>query len=162
MKMAKASQSDMEMAITLCSALEALDRRFLPKGSEGENDPEDFDREDDEHCGMALRHVLDILERGSIGRVIWGMYVLLDPENKVVDPGADSLEEHPETVAANEDAARYRWLRDRLIGADFDWNDSGTSALVFELPKEALISANCDKTIDDAMALLSNAGANAT
>lgn len=104
--MAKASQADMEMAMKLCSALEALDRRFFPEGAEGDNDPEDFDRYDDEHCGMALRHVLDILERGSIGRVIWGMYVLLDPANKVVDPDADTLEPHPEIEAAE----RYRGL----------------------------------------------------
>ncbi len=111
MKMAKASTADMEMALKLCSALEAMDRRFFPDGAEGENDPEDFDCDDDAHCGQALRHVLDILQGGSIGRVIWGMYVMLDPENKVVDPDADTLEDHPETVAAMNDAERYRKIR---------------------------------------------------
>lgn len=113
MKMAKASTADMEMALKLCSALEAMDRRFFPDGAEGDNDPEDFDCNDDAHCGKALRHVLDILHGGSIGRVIWGMYVMLDPANKVVDPDADTLEDHPETLAAMKDAERYRWLRDQ-------------------------------------------------
>lgn len=36
MKMAKASTADMEMAMRLCSALEAIDRRFFPEGAEGE------------------------------------------------------------------------------------------------------------------------------
>lgn len=58
-----------------------------------------------------------------------------------------------ECMALREDAARYRWLRGHLIGADFDWNESGASTLVFEIPKGLRISANCDKTIDDAMAL---------
>ena len=111
MKMAKASTADMDMALKLCSALEAIDRRFFPDGAEGDNDPEEFYRNDDAHCGQALRHVLDILQGGSIGRVIWGMYVMLDPDNKVVDPDADTLEDHPETVAAMNDAERYRKLR---------------------------------------------------
>jgi hypothetical protein len=58
-----------------------------------------------------------------------------------------------ECMALRKDAARYRWLRGHLIGADFDWNESGASTLVFEMPKALRISANCDKTIDDAMAL---------
>ncbi len=62
MKMAKASTADMEMAMKLCSALEAMDSRFFPDGAEGDNDPEDFDCDDDAHCGQALRHVLDILQ----------------------------------------------------------------------------------------------------
>lgn len=111
MKIAKASTADMGMALKLCSALEAMDRGFFPDGAEGDNDPEDFDRDDDAHCGQALRHVLDILQCGSIGRVIWGMYVMLDPENKIVDPDADTLEDHPETVAAMADAERYRKVR---------------------------------------------------
>lgn len=111
MKMAKASTADMGMALKLCSALEAMDRRFFPYGAEGDNDPEDFDRDDDAHCGQALRHILDILQCGSIGRVIWGMYVMLDPENKIVDPDADTLEDHPEKVAAMADAERYRKIR---------------------------------------------------
>lgn len=112
MKMAKASAADMEMALKLCSALEAMDRRFFPDGAEGDNAPEDFDCNDDAHCGQALRHVLDILQGGSIGRVIWGMYVILDPANKVVDPDADTLEDHPETLAAMKDAERMDWLAD--------------------------------------------------
>ena len=112
MKMAKASKADMDMALKLCSALEAVDRRFFPEGSEGSNDPEDLDLNDDEHCGQVLRHLHDVLQGGSIGRVIWGMYMLLDPANKLVDPNASTLEAHPEAEAAEKDAERYRWLRD--------------------------------------------------
>lgn len=100
MKMAKASDADMEMALKLCSALEAVERRFFPEGSEGEHDPEDFDIDDDAQCGRVLRHLDGILRGGSIGRVIWGMAVLLDPENKLVDPEALTLEPHPEAAAA--------------------------------------------------------------
>ena len=53
--------------------------------------------------------------------------------------------------AAQADAERYRWLRERLIGADFDWQESGIYALVFEMPEGVGVSADCDKTIDAAM-----------
>lgn len=50
-----------------------------------------------------------------------------------------------------QDAARYRWLRARLIAADFDYAGEGISALVFELPQGCAVSADCDATIDEAM-----------
>lgn len=50
------------------------------------------------------------------------------------------------------DAERYRWLRDRLLAADFDYMGEGVSALVFELPPHCAVSADCDATIDGAMA----------
>lgn len=148
MKMAKASEADMEMALKLCSALEAMDRRFFPEGAEGENDPEYFDCDDDAHCGQALRHILRILQGGSIGRVIWGMYVMLDPANKVVDPDADTLEDHPDTVAAMRDRERMDWLADPANGIGN-----------VQLPTE-VVHANVHSlrdAIDAAMALPSNA-----
>jgi hypothetical protein len=69
MKMAKASEADMNMALKLCSALEAVDRRFFPEGSEGDNAPEDLDLNNDAHCGQVLRHLYEVLQGGSIGRV---------------------------------------------------------------------------------------------
>ena len=50
-----------------------------------------------------------------------------------------------------KDAARYRWLKDRLLGADFDWNESGICALAFQMPDDFIASSDCDETIDDAM-----------
>jgi hypothetical protein len=49
------------------------------------------------------------------------------------------------------DAARYLWLRGRLMAADFDWQNSGECALVFSWPKDCSVSGNCDMTIDSAM-----------
>ena len=49
------------------------------------------------------------------------------------------------------DADRYQWLRKRLIAGDFDWNESGVCALIFEWPKNAPVSTDCDSTIDQAM-----------
>jgi hypothetical protein len=105
MKMAKASDADLDMAIDLASALDALTHRWcatMPEAVEkleGDEDSEPFDRDDDEQCGRALRHLLDTVNRGSLFRVVWGMSVMLDPRNRCVDPDADVIEHHHDAKA---------------------------------------------------------------
>ncbi|WP_395055234.1 hypothetical protein [Polaromonas sp.] len=55
---------------------------------------------------------------------------------------------HPQD---GKDAERYRWLKTRFIGADFDWNENGESVLVFEWPASIPVGANCDGNIDAAI-----------
>lgn len=50
------------------------------------------------------------------------------------------------------DAARYRWLRNQMLGVDFDWCGNGITALVFEVPDGCAYSSNCDQSIDTAIA----------
>lgn len=112
MKMAKASEADINMAMELCGAFDLLGQRFLPcmpeaieqLGDDDESEP--FDRDDDAQCGRALRHLLDIADRASLMRVVWGCAVMLDPRNELIDPGADTIEHHPD----RQDSARLRWL----------------------------------------------------
>ena len=59
-----------------------------------------------------------------------------------------------ERDAAQKDAERYRWLRQRLVGASFDWDDEGMTVLAFEMPDGVSIGADCDKNIDAARAAL--------
>ena len=122
MKMAKASDADMDMALELTAAIEALAQRWAPtmpaaaqrlRGDD--DDAERFDQHDDEQCGRALRHLLEIANRGSLGRVVWGMSVLLDPRNQMVDPAADTLEHHPDVAAALK--ARPTFTDQQLVDA---------------------------------------------
>lgn len=102
MKMAKASEADLEMAIALANMLEALGHRFCPSMPTviARNDgDENFDRDDDDQCGRALRALLETADRGSLFRVVWGAAVMLDPCNQCVDPDADTIEHHPDTKA---------------------------------------------------------------
>lgn len=55
-----------------------------------------------------------------------------------------------ERDALRADGSRYRWLKAQYLAADFDWQ--GESALVFKLPRDAAVSADCDWTIDAAIA----------
>lgn len=49
------------------------------------------------------------------------------------------------------DVERYRWLRERLFGADLDWNGEGVPVILFRWPESASIGANLDAAIDAAM-----------
>jgi hypothetical protein len=50
-----------------------------------------------------------------------------------------------------KDAARYRWLAARFLGADFDWNEQAILVLCFEMDKGMRISADIGTTIDSAI-----------
>lgn len=104
MKMAKASAADIDMAIELAAALAALSSYWgavMPpklQGATEEDAPFSIDDADD--CRRVLRYLIQLDRRASLFRVAYGMAVLLDPRNKIVDPDADTLEHHPDTVAA--------------------------------------------------------------
>lgn len=75
--------------------------------------------------------------------------VCASAQSRAGEAGANLTDE----LAANKrDAERYRWLRERLLGADFDWNENGITVLAFEFPRNVGIGGNCDKNIDAAMA----------
>lgn len=133
MKMAKASQADLEMAQELVGALDALGQRWCPtmppaieRLTDG-REHEEFDRLNDEDCGRALRHLLEVAERGSLSRVVWGMVVLLDPRNRCVDPAADTIEHHPDVTAA---------LKARQARPLAEWHEDNGAALWWRFPVE--------------------------
>lgn len=111
--MAKASQADMDMAVDLSNALEALASHWGPtmpekieRLGEGE-ESERFCLDDHEHCIRVIQYLLRLTRSASLFRVVWGMQVLLDPANAIVDPNADTLEHHPDTVAAKKRCAEF-------------------------------------------------------
>jgi hypothetical protein len=109
MKMAKASNDDLVMAIDLANMLETLGSRlcpFMPSDIAQNDGEEHFDRDDDEQCGRALRALLEIADRASLHRVVIGASVMLDPRNELVDPDADTIEHHPK----RKDSDRLTWL----------------------------------------------------
>lgn len=54
-------------------------------------------------------------------------------------------------------ATRYDYLSERFVGADFDWNESGESMLVFKIEDGTQVWATADETIDGAIAALKGA-----
>jgi hypothetical protein len=101
MKMAKASEADLEMAFDLCNALESISGHWnpcMPKQIErlqnGE-EVESFDVDDAEQCKRVVQYLIELTNSASLVRVVFGMAVLLDPKNKIVDPNSDTLERYP-------------------------------------------------------------------
>lgn len=98
MKMAKASEKDIDAAGDAMSVLNDIASGYYPKRDDDECKDTFFDPDEPEH----LRKFYDLMSAtmdaspGWPGRVIGGMcYVILYDKNRIVDPDADVLELHP-------------------------------------------------------------------
>lgn len=106
MKMAKASERDIDAAGNAMSILNDISGGYYPAGEVGDEvEPSRFDPDNADH----LRHFYDLMNAtldkspGWPGRVIGGMcFVILFDENLIVDPSADTLELHPRFAAAED------------------------------------------------------------
>lgn len=124
MKMAKASQADLDLAIRITSAIEACERGVMPAGlCEDQFERDEFDIHDPRDCKRVIQHLLDIAEAGSLARVTWGMFVLLDPENKILDPNVDHLALHPDL----SDAGKMRKERDQALAKCAEWESKAAT-----------------------------------
>ena len=112
MKMAKASESDLNMAMKLVNYLDAIECGQMPDDlSEDAESIEWLDERDRDQYAKLLDGLRRLLNQGSISRVVWGMAVVCDPANKCLDPDADTIEHHPEMESNAKDAERYQLLR---------------------------------------------------
>ncbi|WP_343638955.1 hypothetical protein [Roseateles sp.] len=124
MKMAKATEKDIDAAGEAMAVLNDISSGYYP-ASEGEDDaPTFFLPEDERH----LRRFYDAIKAtlnaspGWQGRVIGGMcYVILWDKNKIVDPESDTLDLHPrfEPKTAEQFEATARDLAKRARAAGF-------------------------------------------
>lgn len=103
MKMAKASEKDIDAAGDAMSVLNDISSGYYPARDGDEDAPTFFDPDEPEH----LRKFYDLMHAtldaapGWPGRVIGGMcYVILYDKNEIVDPASDVLELHPKLTAA--------------------------------------------------------------
>ncbi len=105
MKMAKATERDIDAAGNAMSVLQDISSGYYPKREGDQCEDFHFDPEDPAH----LRKFYDLMSAtldaspGWPGRVIGGMcYVILYDANQIVDPDADTLELHPRFKATGE------------------------------------------------------------
>ena len=136
MKMAKASERDLEMANDLAGMLESFERGYFPllKDNDDSDEPQEsrfFDRDDGRHCVEAMEMILDALRRGSLFRVTFGMLLLLDPRNEVVDPALSHIEHHPEAKWAREQRGELVEALRAVMGTTIIRNAQGFMAKGF-------------------------------
>ena len=113
MKMAKASEKDIDAAGDAMSVLHDIGSGYYPKRDGDDCEDTFFDEDDRNHLRRFYDLMADTLDKapGWPGRVIGGMcYVIMFGRNKIVDPDADVLELHPRF-------AQVQAQRDELLAA---------------------------------------------
>lgn len=98
MKIAKASEADLEMAMELSQFVEELVDGYVPKQAMDVDDTDDIewlDFDDREQLVRVIEALTKIAKKGSIFRVTFGMAVVCDSRNELLDPDSDVLELHP-------------------------------------------------------------------
>lgn len=89
--MAKASPKDIEAAKDLHHFIEAIARDCEDLSEVCD----EFDLKGYEDCTTMQEYLATAWRKGGLFRVVWGMGVLLDPRNQIVDPDLDYLALHP-------------------------------------------------------------------
>lgn len=108
MKIAKASQRDIDAMIEIGAILNAVNDGYLPNGED--EDPIEFDHNDHTHLRSFYKQISQQMNisPGCVLRVIWGYGAILD--SGLLDPNAKVLEPNPELIAAaienNNDIAK--------------------------------------------------------
>lgn len=106
MKMAKASEYEIDMALKLSSILNNVESGDYPMPIDDETDCEDeptfFNPEDQEHLRVFYDRVMACMNAapGGLFRVVGGFHTLM--HNDIVDPNQDVLELHPRLEKALE------------------------------------------------------------
>lgn len=97
MKMSKASEQDMNSALTLCTLLNQVEDGYYP-GTEDDGNLF-FDPDNYTHLRVFYDQAMACLRAapGGIVRVVAGMHTIL--HNEILDPDADTLELHPRLIS---------------------------------------------------------------
>jgi hypothetical protein len=100
MLLARATAADVEAGLRVTRILEDLEKRQFPDPDLTSENTEWFDDDDADQCQRVVRMLLAAVQGVNLFRVTFGMGVVLDPRNELLDPDADTLEKHPKIVAA--------------------------------------------------------------
>lgn len=102
MKMAKASDKDIDAAGNAMGILQDIASGYYPAHRDEDDAPHYFDPDDKEHLRRFYERMAATLDAapGWPGRVIGGMcYVIMYDANRIIDPDADTVEVHPRFAA---------------------------------------------------------------
>lgn len=103
MKMAKASEKDIEAVMKMSAVIDTISDGFKPASDNDEEDDESsalFDPSDSTDLRLFYDRVMDLMGNnpGALMRVVGGFHTIM--HNDVVDPEAKTLELHPRIVSA--------------------------------------------------------------
>lgn len=111
MKMARATQEDLDAALIVNGILsDVLEDEQMPRNADGEFEDDGvawFDEDDFQHLRLFYDRLKAAYRKrgGAMNRVVWGMSVLCDPQNRVIHPESDHLMLHPSLRYVEDPAA---------------------------------------------------------
>ncbi|BDC37721.1 hypothetical protein PTKU15_10180 [Paraburkholderia terrae] len=101
MRMARATDADMDIAYELAGLIDVIGRGDYPSTDDDEDVPDWFDEDDIDHLKALHNRIEKIAENsGAIWRVIGGFSTLSNPSNQLIDLTKDVIELHPRLIAA--------------------------------------------------------------
>lgn len=110
MRMAKASDADLNVAYRLMRLVDAIGDGYHPSDEEGA--PTFFDDDDWEHLQFLHRQIAEIAESsGGIHRVVGAAGILLDQKNNLIDPDDNCIELSPDLKAAQKAAELWEYFQ---------------------------------------------------
>lgn len=105
LRMAKATQKDLDCATLVIGMIDDIERGNFPRKADGEfdeADPDYFEPSDAEDCKIFVQRLLAVVGKrehgGCLSRVVFGMITALG--NDMFDPEKDYLDWHPDLVPA--------------------------------------------------------------
>ncbi|MDQ7981940.1 hypothetical protein QYH69_32470 [Paraburkholderia sp. SARCC-3016] len=149
MKMALASDEDMEVAYELCGLLDNLSRGYYPAKEEDADTPTFFDEDDTEHLQALHKRIEKIAESsGAVHRVVGGFSCMRNPANELIDPTQDVVEFHPSIIAGREAVEKLAQIR-ATIAAYYEKQDDDTG-------RRAATQSTEVQLVNDLLVLLNN------
>lgn len=120
MRMAKASEQDIEAAMELMVVLNNVDSGYYPAQDDGEDAPTFFEPDDREHLAFFFARVKSCLDAapGFVGRVVCGMHTIM--HNDILDPNEDCLALHPKFAKVAEQRDKLLAVLESLVNEPQD------------------------------------------
>ena len=133
-KMARASDDDLNVAYDLLGLLDNIERDYYPAGESDEDAPTFLDIDDPEHLRLVYDRLKEIIDRrgsGALHRVVGGFSTIANPRNALIDLAKDVIELHPRLIAALEAVEKLGQIR-ASIAAYYvkEGDDTGSHAAI--------------------------------
>lgn len=162
-KMALASNEDMEVAYDLLGLADSIERDYYPSEDTDEDAPTFLDIDDPEHLRRVYDRLKAIIDRrgtGALHRVVGGFSCFLNPDNELIDQTKDFVDFHPSIIAGREAVGRLAQIRASIAAYHAkQHDDSGSHAAIHS--SETQLVDDLLVRIDHLESLAVSAGADA-
>jgi hypothetical protein len=110
-----------------------------------------------------MNDITEIIARLSDSNAIPTVHECLLAANLIEQQASRITALDDEVKALRKDAERYKWISDRFVGADFEWNadsegNGGVPVLCIRMYEKQVVFGDLSMTIDAALSAASDGG----